>query len=120
MPTYIYENPRTGEIKEVFQKICEPHTYSDSNGLMWNRVFTKPNAAVDTRISSINPNEFVSKTRGKNYSVGQLWDMSAELSEKRGGMTGQDEVREKAEQAYVAKTGKPHPHSKKKKSKFEF
>ena len=97
--------------------MSEDHTYTDSKGIVWNRVFTKPQAAVNTQISANDKQDFLNKTRGKNYSLGQLWDISGELSEKRGGMTGKDEVKAKAEKVYNDRTGKPHPHSKKKKTK---
>ena len=92
----------------------DEHSFTDEKGVKWNRIFTKPQAAIDTQFSATDSRDFIQKTRGKNYSLGQLWDKSAELSEKRGGMSGQDEVREKAESAYKEKTGKKHPHSKKK------
>jgi hypothetical protein len=110
MPIYLFQHPKTKEVKEIIQRMSESHTYNDK-GVEWERVFTKPQAAFNTQISATNRQEFVEKTRGKNYSVGQMWDMSAELSEKRGGTSGQDEVKAKAEQAYEKKTQKKHPHS---------
>lgn len=113
MPLYTFQHPETEEIIEVIQRMGDLHSYSDKKGVTWSRIFTKPQTALNTRISSTNPKEFVDKTRGKNYSVGQLWDMSAELSEKRAGRSGQDEVRVKAENKYEEKTKKKHPHAKK-------
>lgn len=113
MGLYIYQHPKTKELKEVVQRMTEEHTYVDDKGVKWNRVFTKPQAAMDTQISAHDPKDFVKKTRGKNYTLGQLWDKSAELSDRRGGASGQDEVKQKAEQAYEKRTGKKHPHAKK-------
>ena len=117
MPLYIFQNPKTKEYIEIIQRMNEEHLYIDSNGLKWERVFTKPQASMDTKIDATSAQDFTSKTRGKNYSIGQMWDMSAELSEKRGGSTGKDEIREKAEKKYEERTGKKHPHAKKQ-SKF--
>lgn len=117
MPIYLFQHPKTKKVVEVVQKMSDPHVYSEG-GVVWNRIFTKPQAALNTRISATDRKEFLEKTRGKNYSVGQLWDMSAELSERRGGITGHDEVKVKAEKAYQEKTKKPHPHSKTKPSKI--
>jgi hypothetical protein len=98
--------------------MSEPHVHKDASGVEWERIFSIPQAAFNTQISPNNRQEFIDKTRGKNYSIGQMWDMSAELSEKRGGSSGQDEVRMKAEAAYAKKTdGKIHPHAKVKKKK---
>ena len=120
MPIYLFQHPKTKEVVEIVQRISEPHVHKDASGVIWERVFTIPQAAFNTQINPNNRQEFINKTRGKNYSVGQMWDMSAELSEKRAGSSGQDEVKIKAEKAYESKTkGKEHPHSTpKKKKKF--
>lgn len=117
MPYYIFQHPKTKQIKEVFQSMKDEHIYIDDKGIQWNRVFTKPQASIDTQIDPNSSKEFVSKTAKRGMTVGEMMDLSAELSEKRGGMTGKDEVREKAEKAYEKKTGKKHPHAKKQ-SKF--
>ena len=113
MPLYLFQNPKTGKVKEVIQKMNDDHVYFDEEGIQWNRIFTSPQASMDTQICKDSSQDFVRKTREKNYSLGQMWDMSAELSEKRGGASGHDEVRNKAEEAYKKKTGKRHPHAKK-------
>ena len=113
MGLYLFQHPETKEVKEIYQGMNDTHTYEELD-TVWNRVFTKPQAAFNTCISASDAKSFVDKTRGKNYSLGQLWDMSAELSGKRGGTTGEDEVRIKAENAYEKKTTKKHPHAKRK------
>lgn len=117
MPLYIFRHPISGDTIEVVQRMKEEHIFIDEDGVSWERVFTKPQSSMDTKIEANSSEEFVKKTRGKNYSLGELWDKSAELSDKRSGMSGKDEVKNKSEQAYVEKTGKPHPHAKKQ-SKF--
>jgi len=119
MPIYLFQHPKTNKVKEIVQRMNEEHVFIDETGLKWDRIFTKPQTSMDTQISLNSSEDFVKKTRGKNYSIGQMWDLSAELSEKRGGNSGEDEVRSKAEDAYKKKTGKRHPHAKSKK-KFEF
>lgn len=114
MPVYIFQHPKTQAVKEVVQRMNEPHTFVE-DGVEWTRIFVSPQAAFNTQISATDSKSFVDKTRNKNYSLGQLWDMSAELSQKREGMSGVDEVRVKAEDAYKQKTQQLHPHAKKKK-----
>ena len=99
---YIFENPETGEQKEVFIKNSynkkvfnynkenknrpEEVVYIDEKGLKWNRVFLKPSVSIDTKINdSFSEKDFLNKTRNKNYTLGELWDTAAENSEKRGG-----------------------------------
>jgi hypothetical protein len=117
MPIYLFEHPKTKKVIEVVLRMSEPHIYVDAAGVQWNRIFSIPQAAMDTRISATDKQEFISKTRSKKMSVGDMWDMSAELSEKRGGTTGHDEIRVKAEAAYKEKTGKKHPHAQSRKQK---
>ena len=118
MPSYIFKNPKTNELKEVILTMNESHIYIGKDGTKWDREFTTPQAAFNTQINPTDSHSFIEKTKGKNYSVGQMWDISAELSEKREGASGQDEMRIKAETAYKDKTGKTHPQAKKK-SVFE-
>ena len=112
MPIYLFQHPKTKKVVEVVQRMGDLHTYSEG-GVVWDRVFSVPQAAINTRICATDSKDFVNKTRNKNYSIGQLWDMSAELSEKRGGATGKDEIREKVEKDYEKRTGKKHPQRKK-------
>ena len=112
MPIYIFQHPKTKEVKEIVQRMSESHVFTDEAGVRWKRIFVNPQVAFNTQISATDSKSFVEKTRGKNYSLGQLWDMSAELSSKREGTSGVDEVRVNAEDAYKKKTQKRHPHAK--------
>ena len=111
MPIYLFQHPKTQKVIEVVQRMNEPHTYAEK-GIEWIRIYVNPQVAFNTQISATDSKSFVNKTRDKNYSLGQLWDMSAELSQKREGMSGIDEIRVKAEQSYQDKTKKRHPHAK--------
>lgn len=117
MPIYIFQHPKTLKTIQVIQNMNDEHSYVDEKGVKWNRVFTKPQASIDTQIDPNSSKEFVAKTAKRGMTVGEMMDLSAELSEKRGGTSGKDEVRDKAEKAYEKKTGKKHPHAKKQ-SKF--
>jgi hypothetical protein len=114
MPLFVFKHPSTGKVIEVVQKMTEPHYFTDEEGVTWTRIFTIPRASVDTKIDPNSAKEFVAKTAKNGMTLGEMQDLSAELSEKRGGTTGQDEVRQKAEDSYTRATKKPHPHSKKK------
>ena len=50
MPIYIFKNPITGKVKEVIQKMNDDHVYFDEEGTQWNRIFTSPQASMDTQI----------------------------------------------------------------------
>jgi len=115
MPSYIFQHPKTEEYIEILQKMNEPHVYVDDSGVEWNRVFTIPNALISDNLinADTTSKEFARKTSEKNYTLGDMWDLSAELSEKRKRVNGKDLTKEKAKKDYERKTGKPHPQAKK-------
>jgi hypothetical protein len=118
MPVYLFSNPKNPrEVKEVVMSVNDEHVYIQ-NGIKWDRVFTVPTASIDTEINENNSGDFVEKTKKKNYSIGDLWDKSAELSAKREKTIGRDPVKEKAANDYKKRTGKEHPHMRKKDTTF--
>jgi hypothetical protein len=103
MPEYLYENPETGEIIEVNQSISEDHTYSEE-GLEFNRIFTIPNMSVDADSDPFSAEQFRQKTKAMKGSMGDMWDYSKELSDKRKeSHGGTDPIRQKAEKEYSKK-----------------
>jgi|TARA_R110000772_G_scaffold2302_2_gene7937 hypothetical protein len=104
MPIYIYKSPNGEEYKEVVQTMAEDHVYFDSEGLKWKRVFTVPNASIDTSVDPYSSREFVEKTSNKKGTYGDMMDYSQELShtraEKNGGI---DPVKEKYYKDYSKK-----------------
>ena len=86
MPIYLYENPETGEVKEVLQKAKEEHVYFDENNLKWKRVWTIPHASVDTQADPFSEKAFSDSTNNKK--------MTKEMSQKRADKSGgQDPVK---------------------------
>lgn len=110
MPLYIYQNPKTQEVKEIVQSVHDKHEYSE-NGIKWNRVFTVPQVGIDSKLdASSTEKDFVEKTKNKKGKVGDLWDRSRELSEKREKLYGKDPVKEKYFKDWSSKRkGKKHP-----------
>ena len=93
---YLFINPETGESREEFQRMEDEHVFVDENGLEWQRQFTPHNVGKDTDCDPFNSKQFVEKTRGKNLSVGDLWDMSADMAIKREAQAGgKDPIKEK-------------------------
>ena len=64
MPQYIFENPKTGETVEVYQSMKEVHEY-ERDGVKWNRIFTVPQASVDSKFNCWSSHDFVRKTANK-------------------------------------------------------
>ena len=97
---YVFEHPETGEIKEVFQRITEDHFFIDESGVEWRRVYTPTNFSVDGRVNAFSSKEFVEKTAKEGMSVGDMWELSRELSSKREKSAGKDPVKEEYKKNY--------------------
>ena len=41
MPIYLYQNPKTGKVKEIVQSVHDTHEYSE-DGIKWDRIFRNP------------------------------------------------------------------------------
>jgi hypothetical protein len=112
MGLYSYRHPKTGKVKEIFQSMKEPHVYQE-NGVEWERIFSIPQASVDSRIKDpFSEKEFVSKTGNKlkKETIGDAWDRSQEYSEKRKDKDGLDIKQQKYFENYSkTRKGKRHP-----------
>jgi len=101
MPNYLFRNPKTGAIVQIFQFMEEDHIYSE-NGLQFERIFTIPNAQIDSKIDSAQ--KFSEKTGRMKGTLGEIWDYSQELSEQRARENGgEDPIRKNAEEKYSKK-----------------
>ncbi len=113
MPIYVYENPETGEIVEVIQKMSDKHEYVDDSGVKYRRVFLPANTQIDGDIDELSAKDFVEKTRNKSGTIGDLWDMSKELSEKRKKKHGKDPILQKYYKNYSKeRNGMKHDNDK--------
>jgi len=101
MPIYLYQHPETEEVIEIVQKMSDFHIYIDYDGVEWNRKWTLPNAQIDADVDPFDKAAFSRKIdqSGKG-TVGDLWDRSQELSEKRKNKLGYDPVKKKNLEKY--------------------
>jgi hypothetical protein len=111
MPLYTYIHPETDETIDLVQSIHDEHVYIDKNDIEWKRVFSAPEintkGTLKAESTAKDFSEFTKNTKG-NY--GDLWDRSAELSEKRQKIYGQDPVKQKYFKDWSKKRkGKKHP-----------
>ena len=104
MPIYTYKHPDQEEYREEVQGMNDKHVYFDSEGLEWKRVFTVPNASIDSQIDPHSSKDFVNKTANKKGSMGDIMDYSKDLSyqraEKNGGI---DPIKENYYKDYSSK-----------------
>lgn len=94
MPIYIYENAK-GEQIEVFQLINDPHVYFGANGKEndWKRVYTLSQISRSYKIDPFSEKEYVNKTSQSTMKMGDMWDISKELSDIRTQKAGIDPVK---------------------------
>lgn len=113
MPEYLFKNPETEEIKSIIQRMNETHVYSE-NGIEWSRIFTCPQAIVDGKFNCWSESKFLEKTKNMKGRVGDVTDLSKELSEKRASEhDGIDPVKTKFFNDYSKlRKGKRHPSDK--------
>ena len=108
MPIYIYKHPEEDVYEEVLQGMDDPHVFS-KDGIEWQRVFLSPNASIDSDVDPFSSNAFVEKTANMKGSVGDILDLSAELSHKRAEKNGgQDPVKQEYLKNYEKTVGKKH------------
>lgn len=117
MPCYCYESIDGNERIFVIQSMNEPHVYF-RDGIKWNRVFFSNFASVDSRWDPMSSQDFVNKTGKKRGTLGDLYQQSAELSEKREKIMGKDFKKEKHLDNYERlRKGKQHEVRRKEKLK---
>jgi hypothetical protein len=90
--------------------MSEEHSYSEG-GVQWERVWTVPQAAVDSNIDPFNQNAFIDKVGAQKGTMNDVWGRSAEMSEKRAAKRGgEDPVKKKYYDEYKARRrGTEHP-----------
>lgn len=115
MPSYIYRNEETGEVREVIQTMREEHRYFGEDGVEWKRVWTKPNASVSS-ISNLDPFDtraYVEKTGKMRGNIGSLWDISKEASQRRAEKLGhEDPIRRQFFEKYEKENKVKHFYDK--------
>ena len=96
MPMYLFENPDTGEVVEVFFHMNDEKSHVGDDGVEWNRVYGNPQLSTKASIDPWSNSDFVNKTAEKKGSLGDLLDHSSELSAKRAEQhDGVDPVKQK-------------------------
>jgi len=120
MPEYLFTDPeKPDEIISVHQGINDEHVF-EIDGRKCDRVFTVPQASIDTQIDPFSQRQFVEKTSGPG-TMGEMWDRSAELSNQRASKNGGiDPVKQKHFMKYANKRkGMKHQEDSSKKTNFE-
>jgi hypothetical protein len=108
MPVYLFRHPGTDLVIEELQKMNDPHVYIDDDGVEWERVWTSPNAGIDTKLDG-SKKSFMKYTADKKGNMGDLWDASRRCSDIREKQRGKDPVKDKYFKNYSERRrGKKH------------
>jgi len=110
MPLYIFQHPQTEETTEVFFHMNDDDkVYVDEDGVEWRRVFTTSQLSLDTQLDPYSSKDFINKTATEG-NMGDLWDRSKELHQKRVDKEGKDPLRKKYFENYSKqRNGAKHP-----------
>jgi hypothetical protein len=90
MPLYTYKRESTGEYRDVLQSMNDTHEYNGEEGDEndWKRVYLSPNAHIDSQIDPSSRRQFLESTASKKGTLGDMFDYSRELSDKRAAENG--------------------------------
>lgn len=111
MPLYTFYNETLDKYTDVFFNMNDKKVFNGEDGSEageWRRVFHPPQLAKDSLpIDPYSDKEYI-KATDKKGSVGDMLDLSAELSEKRESKDGKDPVKEKYFKKYKETHGIKH------------
>jgi hypothetical protein len=97
MPLYLFQSPKTEEVKEVFFGMNDTKEYSE-DGIPWLRIYTVPQGVVKETLDHNNAKQFAHYTKHKKGNVGNIMDLANQMSEKRAkeSKDGRDKLKDAA------------------------
>ncbi len=110
MPLFEYQAP-DGEILSLIldaKQPAEAYRVQKANGKIYKRIYTAPTMGVNTQARDARSDDYRRITENKNLTVGQMTDISKELSEKRAEKEGVDQVKEQFYKSYEKNIGVKH------------
>jgi hypothetical protein len=116
---YTFKHPTKNKYIQISQSVNDIHTFFDENGIQWERIYDSPSLSIKTKIDPFSENDFLKATKEKRGSVGDMMDLSTELSEKRKERTGSDPIQNSFFKEYSKKRkGTKHPKDPKRLNKI--
>lgn len=116
MPIYLFQNPKTEKVIELFFGMNDKKEYRDEEGVEWKRLYSSPQLSTEASIDPWSNDDFVNKTSNTKGTIGDMLDRSAELSNKRASeYGGVDPLKQKYYDNYSKdRHGAKHPDQIKK------
>jgi hypothetical protein len=111
MPLYTFLHPVNGKTIDVFFHMNDEKKYIDENGVEWQREYHSPELNATGSTDAWNSKQFVEKTGRNAGKLGDMLDMSADLSKERASQNnGVDPLKEKYYKRYSKeRNGAIHP-----------
>lgn len=114
MPIHQFYHEESGDTIDVYVPASAPteqHSQQTHEGKVYRRVYAAPLAARDIGYGDGTAADFRRKTSGekRGLKVGDLWEISAEMSERRKQQQGVDVVKEQHYATYEKEYGEKHP-----------
>ena len=100
MPFYLFQSPTTEEIQEIYFHMNDEKQFLDEQGVEWKRIYTVPQASIDTKADPFSSTDYVKVTNKRGGTYGDLLDKASEMSRKREEKMGVDPVKEKVFKEY--------------------
>ena len=111
MPLYTFSHPSNGQIIDVFFHMNDEKKYIDDSGIEWVREYHSPELNATGQTNAWNSKQFVEKTGRNKGKLGDMLDLSSELSRERASQNGGlDPLKEKYYKRYSKeRNGAIHP-----------
>jgi len=121
MPVHDFTNPITGETTPIYVAADAPthqHQVQIINGQIFKREWGAPHLAISTARGDCTADDFRRVTQGKNLTVGDMYDVSREMSEARAATNGGvDPVKQAGYERFERENGYEHPDIGKRKQR---
>lgn len=119
MPIYPFIHNETKEVVDVYIPITGDVTsfngFDGTQSGQWKRCYDASyyntytsRGVVGVKQNAHSQKDFLKATENKNYTIGDLWERSRELSEERKAKDGVDKVKEKFLKDYEKQHGVKH------------
>lgn len=100
MPIYLMECKKEHQWDQYFEmNEKKKEGLCPTCGKMGKRIFTPPNTSIDAKVSPWDIDGLTRKTDNMKGNIGNLWDLAAEASAKRGG--DNDPIKKEALKKYA-------------------
>ncbi len=111
MPFYTFSNPKTKEVLDLCFHMNDKKEYIDEDGLKWDRQWHTPELNATGSSDAWDSKKFVEKTGRGRGKMGDMLDMSADLSKERASQNGGvDPLKENYYKRYTKeRNGAIHP-----------